>query len=124
MTGAAHGLHRVRFQADADLNRRILLAVTRLEPAIDFQSAHAVGLEGLADGDVLALAAAAGRILVTHDRRTMPHHFAEFIADRQCPGVLIVPQRLPVAEAAAELVLIWSSTDAEEWIGRICGLPL
>jgi hypothetical protein len=32
---------KVRFQADADLNHLILLAVVRREPAIDFRSAIA-----------------------------------------------------------------------------------
>ena len=115
---------KVRYQADADLNRTIVLAVARLEPAIDFQTAHAAGLEGIEDPDVLGLAAASGRILVSHDRRTMPQHFAGFVAEHECPGVLIVPQKLPVAVVAEELLLIWALTETEEWVNRICAIPL
>jgi len=69
----------VRFQADADLNHIIVTAVLRREPSINFQTAHAAGLAGVPDPEVLALAAQAGRVLATHDRKTMPTHFAEFI---------------------------------------------
>lgn len=62
---------KVRYQADADLNHAIVLAVLRQEPSIDFQTANEAELEGVQDPDVLAMAASAGRILVTHDRKTM-----------------------------------------------------
>jgi Domain of unknown function (DUF5615) len=69
----------VRFQADADFNHIIVKAMLRREPSMDFQTAHAAGLVGVPDPEVLALAAHAGRVLVTHDRQTMPTHFAAFI---------------------------------------------
>lgn len=70
---------RVRFQADADLDARIIRGLKRKQPEIDFQTAQEARLRGVADPDVLRVAADAGRVLVTHDRRTMPAHFAEFI---------------------------------------------
>ena|SRR5437667_193502 len=112
------------FQADANLNEDIVTAVLRREPSIDFQTAVDANLRGVPDPDVLALAAQEGRILVTHDRKTMPHHFAAFILNSQCPGVLIISQDLPVAEATEELILIWATTEADEWINCICNLPL
>ena len=115
---------KVRFQADADLNQIILRAILRREPTIDFQTAQAAKLSGLGDEDVLALAAKAGRLLVTHDRKTIPHHFAEFITFQTSPGVLIVPQKLRVATAVEDLILIWEESEAGEWINRIRSLPL
>ena len=76
------------------------------------------------DPGVLARAAKEGRVLVTHDRKTMPWHFADFIAQETSPGLLIIPQSLPVAVAVEDLLLIWSATDAEEWRDRILILPL
>ncbi len=115
---------KIRFQADADLNQIILSAVLRREPAIDFQTAIAGEIGGIDDPDVLARAAKEGRVLVTHDRKTMPWHFADFIAQETSPGLLIIPQSLPVAVAVEDLLLIWSATDAEEWRDRILILPL
>jgi hypothetical protein len=87
---------KVRFQADADLNRTIVKATLRREPSIDFQTAEAANLAGLPDRAVLVLAAREGRVLVTHDRKIMPQHFADFITTATSSGVLIVPQKLPV----------------------------
>ncbi|NUQ64239.1 MAG: DUF5615 family PIN-like protein [Pirellulales bacterium] len=115
---------KVRFQADADLNEIIVNATVRREPGIDFQTAHAAGLRGMIDHDVLAKAARSGRLLVTHDRKTMPTHFSAFIATETSAGVLVIPQKLPIAQAVEELILIWAASEAEEWINRIHSLPL
>src|SRR5215210_5857640 len=115
---------RVRFQADADLNQTIVLALLRREPGVDFQAAVAAGLAGLDDPTVLALAAHDGRVLVTHDQSTMPEHFSQFIAGRTSPGMLVVPQHLPPSIAVEELLMVWAASSAEEWRNRIAYLPL
>jgi len=47
----------------------------------------------VADPKVLALAAEQDRILVSHDFKTMPRHFGDFLQARgSSPGVLLVPQ--------------------------------
>ena len=114
----------LRFQADADLNQLILHAVIRREPALDFQTAAAAGLAGLRDPAVLTLAARDGRVLVTHDQKTMPSHFSAFITTATSPGVLIIPQRLPIAIAVEDVLLIWSTMDAKDWRNTIRFLPL
>lgn len=91
---------------------------------IDFQTASAAGLQGLNDLEVLALTAQQGRILVTHDRKTMPIYFAEFITVHQSAGVLIVSKKLAIEVVVDELVLIWSASRAEEWVDRIAKIPL
>lgn len=115
---------KVRFQADADLNHTIVLATVRREPGIDFQTAVTAGLPGVDDPEVLAMAAQNGRVLITHDRKTMPRHFAEFITRETSSGLLVIPQSLSVAAAVEDLILIWSATEAEEWVNRIGILPL
>jgi len=50
-----------RFQADNDLDQRIVTAVRRLGPAVDFQTAPTLGLHGLSDPEVLSLSADQGR---------------------------------------------------------------
>lgn len=63
---------------------------------IDFQTASEAGLESLSDLEVLAKAAHDDRILVSHDRRTIPIHFGDFIQTRTSPGVLLVSQNAQV----------------------------
>ena len=114
----------VRFQADADLNHIIVKATLRREPSIDFQTAHAAGLVGIPDPEALVLAAQAGRVLVTHDRKTMPTNFAAFIGHASSSGVIVIPQKLPVRAAVEDLLFIWAASEAEEWRNRIQVLPL
>ncbi|MCF4967594.1 DUF5615 family PIN-like protein [Nostoc sp. CMAA1605] len=114
----------IRYQADADLNQAIVTGVLRREATVDFQTAFAAGLEGVKDLEVLAIAAKQGRILVTHDRKTMPSEFAEFIINHQSSGVIIVSRKIPIEIVIEELLLIWSVSSAEEWVDRIAKLPL
>jgi Domain of unknown function (DUF5615) len=82
---------KIRFQADNDLHEDILRAVKRLQPAIDFQRSPELNLDtGIEDPDVLRLCAEQNRLLVTHDRHTMPGHFIEFINNQDSPGVFII----------------------------------
>jgi hypothetical protein len=115
---------KVRFQADADLNHIIVKATLRLEPSIDFQTAQAAGLAGLDDPDVLKLAAKQSRILVSHDRKTMPTHFGQFVLSENSSGILIVSQKLPVSQVAEDLFLIWLVSEPKEWVNCIRSLPL
>ena len=114
----------LRFQADADLNQIIVLAANRREPTLDCQTAIAGGLIGLTDPEVLSRSAHEGRVLVTHDHRTMPQHFSEFISKQTSSGVLIVSQSLPVAAVVEDLLLIHAATEAKDWINRLGYLPV
>lgn len=114
----------VRYQADADLNQAIVTGVLRREPTVDFQTAFAARLEGVKDVDVLAIAAQQERILVSHDRRTMPLEFASFITSSQSSGVIIISRKLSIELAIEELLLIWAASNSGEWVNRIAKLPL
>ena len=115
---------KIRFQADADLNERIVSGALRRAPEIDFRTATSAGIRGLHDSDVLEVAARENRILVSHDWKTMPYHFGKFVAARFSPGVLIAPRNLGVGKTIEELVAIWSDSEAEEYFNSIRRLPL
>lgn len=115
---------KVRFQADADLNEDIVRGVLRREPRVDFQTAPAAGLRLLSDSDVLTLAARQDRVLVSHDRRTMPQAFAQFVASNVSPGLFIVSQKTDLLDAIDELLLVWSASEAQEWRNQLATIPL
>src|SRR5712671_1330074 len=115
---------RVKFQADGDLDGRILRGLRRAAPEIDIRTADDAGLAGLGDPEVLQIAADAGRILVSQDRRTMPAHFAQYLRDARSPGVIVLREATPIAVAIEELVLIWVGSTAEECINRLVWIPL
>lgn len=114
---------RVLFQADADLKQAIVSGTIRRQPELDFQSANQAGLEGIKDPEVLAIAARDSRVLVTHDRKTMPVEFGQFILSQTSSGVLILSQSLPISEAIDALILVWEASTAEEWINQIMTFP-
>ena len=103
--------------------RRSSAGGVRREPQMNFRSAQAARLDGLPDPEVLAFAADEGRILVSHDFQTMPKYFRQFTQVRRSPGVLLVRQDMPVGEAIETLVLIWETSEADEWINRLCLVP-
>lgn len=115
---------RIRFQADADLDGRVLRGLRRVAPEIDIRNAFESGLDRLPDPEVLRIAAATGRVLVSQDRRTMPRHFQEMLSHASSPGVILVREATSIVSAIDELVLIWSASDAEEWENRLVWIPL
>jgi len=114
---------KLRFQADADLNEDIATGVLRREPGIDFRTATSAGLRGLSDLEVLALAAEEGRILVSHDRKTMPQTFGKFIQSRTSPGLFLISQKTDLLIGIESVLLAWIASDHEEWINRMMAIP-
>ena len=116
---------RVRFLADADLNKTIVSGVLRRERSVDFLTAQAAGLRRMKDPEVLSLAAEQQRVLVSHDVGTMPAHFRELTkAGKRSAGLFLVPQSLFVATVIEDLLLVWLESEASEWENRLEWLPL
>ena len=115
---------KIRFLADANFNQKIVAGLLLREPRIDFELPQNVIPEEMEDTQVLELGAARGRIIVTHDVRTMPNHFSDFVADQPCGRMILVPKKMPIGAAIEDLLLIWHVSEAEEWINQMRRLPL
>lgn len=115
---------KILFQADQDLNHDLIKGVERRAAAIDFRTAVDAELRALPDLQVLDIAAKDNRVLVSRDFKTMPSAFARFVERNASPGVLIVPQTMPIGIAVEFLFMIWEASEASEWFNRICRLPL
>jgi hypothetical protein len=113
-----------KFLADENFNAKIIAGLIRREPSVDFHTAKQAGILGLPDHEVLTTAAREGRLLVSYDRETMPGHFSRFIANSASAGVLIVSQSMAIREAIEEILLVWSASEADEWLNRIAFLPI
>ncbi len=107
---------KVRFLADSNLHQAIVEGVCRGEPEVDFKRASEAKLHGQPDIEVLAIAAEEGRVLVTHDIRTMPLHFAEFVETNEPPGVLLVAQRASIGAIVREVAALRRTTEVEDWV--------
>ena len=113
-----------RFLADADFNQKIILGLLRREPTIDFQTASQGDVIGRPDPEVLAIAARGNRILISHDRGTMPTHFTRFTATQSSPGLILVSQEINIGPAIKDLLLIWAASTLAEWRDKIGFVPL
>ena len=63
----------LRMASDADFNGDVLRGLFRRRPDLDLIRVQDVGLRTADDETILEWAAGGGRILLTHDRTTMPN---------------------------------------------------
>lgn len=110
---------------DHDLNENILQGLRQRVPELDAVTARDIGMSRSPDSELLAWAAKEGRLIVTHDQRTMPGHVANRIIDGEnVAGVVIVPQNLSIGLAIDDLEIIVKCSSSDEWINIIRRLPL
>ena len=115
----------LRLLADENFNGDAVRGLLLREPDLDLVRVQHVGLAGADDPDVLAWAAENNRIVLTHDRATMPDYAYQRVAAGQAmPGVFIVNDRLPVAQAIQEILLMVACSEQAEWSGRVVYLPM
>lgn len=115
----------MRLLADENLDNDILRGLLRRLPKLDMVRVQDVGLSGADDESVLEWAAREGRILITHDARTMIRHAQRRVTTGEAmPGVFEVNRRISVGTAIDDLLLLVECSHDGEWEGRICFLPL
>ncbi|MBA3784270.1 MAG: DUF5615 family PIN-like protein [Acidobacteria bacterium] len=110
---------------DQDFDHDILRGVLRRLPELDFVTALEAGLSETEDQQLLLWASANKRILLTHDRKTVPKHFAALLdKGSDLTGVFIVPRRLPIGQAIDGLEMMIVCSEIEEWRNIVKILPL
>jgi Domain of unknown function (DUF5615) len=115
----------LRLLADENFNGDIVRGLLLRQPDLDIVRVQDVGLAGEDDPRVLTWAAENNRIVLTHDRATMPDYARERLASgERMPGAFILPDQAPVARSIQEILLIITCTDQVEWNGRVVYLPL
>ncbi len=113
------------FLIDENFNHRILRGLKRALPRVDCVIAQTVGLNGHTDPEILAWAAEKHRILVTHDIKTIPKYAYERVkAGLPMPGVVAVPDTLPIGKAVEDLALLAECCTAGELGNLVLYLPL
>lgn len=115
----------IKLAADENFNNAILRALLRRRPDLDIVRVQDVGLSGADDAAVLAWAAETGRVLLTHDVRTITKHaYTRVQAGLPMPGVFEVGRNVPIRRAVEDILLIATCSVPGEWEGQIRYLPL
>ncbi|NJL66905.1 MAG: DUF5615 family PIN-like protein [Oscillatoriales cyanobacterium RU_3_3] len=111
--------------SDENFNGDIVRGMFLRQPNLDLIRVQDVGLREVDDPAILAWAAMNGRILMTHDRATMPDFaYDRLVAGEPMAGVFVVNDRMPIRQAIDELILLIDCSEQEEWQGIVLYLPL
>jgi hypothetical protein len=115
----------LRLAADENFNNRIVRALWRMNPELDLVRIQDAGLSGAIDPTVLEWAAGEGRVLLTHDVKTITAHaYGRVEAGRPMPGVFEVSREVPIRTALEEILLLAECSFEGEWEGQVRYLPL
>ena len=118
---------KVSFLLDENLSPRLKLAVLRLNPKIDVLRVGDEGTPnfGTLDPEILIYLQKSKRILLTDNRKSMPEHLEAHWADNGFIwGLFWLRPKATIRELAEDIVLIWETTDAEEWKDKLIWIPL
>jgi hypothetical protein len=114
----------LRLLVDQDLDHDILRGLIRRIAQLDAVIAFEIGMRKATDTQLLIWAAEEGRIIVTHDRKTMPTHAADLMGKgKNIAGLFVVPRSMPLHRVLEDLELMITCSENDEWVNVIRYLP-
>jgi hypothetical protein len=116
----------IKFLVDENQPRDLIVAIKRLDRAID--TLHVVDLGGpgmgASDPAILRYCEVEQRMLVTDNRSTMPEHERDHLAaGRHLWGILLMRPDFSVGAYARTIHFIWSESEAAEWQDKSDWIP-
>ena len=115
----------LKFLGDENFDARIAAAINAsLGDRFDFQSAVDADILGKNDDLVLAVAANCGRVLLTHDARTMLRFLRAFSEKADSPGVVVIRRSSSLSAAIESLEIVVEVGRESDFHNRVEFLPL
>lgn len=115
----------IKLAADENFNGKIIRGLLRRHSDIDIMRVQDSIAYQADDATVLEWAAQQGRVLLTHDIRTMATYaFNRIEQGLAMPGLFQVEQSTAINEIIEDLLLLASCSFEGEWEGQIRYLPL
>ena len=115
----------LRLLADENFNGHIVRGLFRRRPELDLVRVQDVGLGEADDPTILEWTAVHNRILLTHDRATVPDFAHErIVAQQPMPGVFILNDRMSLRQAIEEILFLDEYSKPNEWENLVVYLPL
>jgi len=110
----------LRLLSDENFNGEIVRGLVRAQPDLDVVRVQDIGLLGAVDPRILTRAAENNRVLLTHDRATIPAFAYDRVrAGEPMPGVFVVDDRTAVGQAIDDLLLFALCSEEGEWEGQV-----
>ena len=109
-----------RFIADEGFNRDIVRGLTSRDSTVAIVRVQDVGLGGASDPAILEWAAQEGRVVLSHDKRTMTRDAnARLTAGLPMPGVVVVHWTMPTGRAIEGLLEMIGASLEGEWMNQV-----
>ena len=115
----------MRFAADENFDGRILNGLYDRLPDLDIVRVQDTEMYKAPDQKLLEWLAGEGRILLTHDVRTMPGYvYARVRAGQSSPGVIEVHKDTPIGVAIDELEIVIRAGTPEAFENQVKYIPI
>jgi len=106
--------------SDENFNGGVVRALLHREPEVDLVRVQDVGLAGADDPSILHWAANHDRVLLSHDRATLPAFAYERVeAGQPMPGIFLFHDRAAIGSMVEDVLLFALCSEQGEWEGRI-----
>jgi hypothetical protein len=118
---------RYRYLLDENVTPILREALLRKEPGMTVWRVGDPGCptKGTPDPIILEWCADQAFSLVTNNRKSMPGHLREIIAQgRTAPAIFILNPNLSIGQTVSELHLIWAAAEPYEYEGKINFMPI
>lgn len=113
------------FLSDENFNGDIIRGLFLRQPNLDLLRVQDVGLQEVDDPIILEWAVINNRILLTHDRATMPDFAYERLnKGKDMAGMFVINDRMPTRQVIDELILLVDCSEQTEWKDIILYLPI
>ena len=113
------------FLSDENFNGDIIRGLFLRQPNLDLLRVQDVGLQEVDDPIILEWAVINNRILLTHDRATMPDFAYERLnKGKDMAGMFVINDRMATRQVIDDLLLLVDCTEQTEWKDIILYLPL
>ncbi|KOR32431.1 hypothetical protein TI05_07290 [Achromatium sp. WMS3] len=120
-------MNYIRYLLDENVESVFRIALLQQEPSMIVWKVGDPGAppNGTKDPEILEWCEKNTFILVTNNRKSMPKHLMDHIAQgKDMPGILELNPNMSIRETVEELILIWGASELLEYKNIILYLPI
>ena len=115
----------MRFLADENFNNDLLHGLLNADPGLDIIRVQDTGMYQADDPTLLEWASKEGRILLTHDVRTIPKYVFERVqAGLSVPGIIEVKRDISFRAAIDDLMVMIGAGEPADFENQVRYVPL